>query len=71
MKKNFNQVINLGYVINYLLIKIKQVRDHDHITGNIEVLLIQIVLLTLYWQKNSCNMSSFKRLWWSLSYARN
>ena len=48
MKKNFNQVINLGYVINYLLIKIKQVRDHDHITGNIEVLLIQIVLLTLY-----------------------
>ena len=47
MKKNFNQVINLGYVINYLLIKIKQVRDHDHITENIEVLLIQIVLLTL------------------------
>ena len=47
MKKNFNQVINLGYVINYLLIKIKQVRDHDHITENVEVLLIQIVLLTL------------------------
>ena len=71
MKKNFNQVINLGYVINYLLIKIKQVRDHDHITENIEVLLIQIVLLTLNWQKSSCNMPSFKRLWWSLSYARN
>ena len=30
MKKVFNQVINVGYVINYLPMKL---RDHDHITG--------------------------------------
>ena len=33
MKEDFNQVIIVGYVINYLLMKIKKVRDHDHITG--------------------------------------
>ena len=33
MKKNFNEVMNIGYVKNYLLIKIKKVRDHDQITG--------------------------------------
>ena len=32
MKKKFNQVINAGYLINYLLMKIKKVRDHDYIT---------------------------------------
>ena len=33
MKNDFNQAINVGYVINYLLIKIKKVRDCDDITG--------------------------------------
>ena len=33
MKKTFNEVMNIGYVKNYLLIKIKKVRDHDQITG--------------------------------------
>ena len=33
MKKDFNQVTNVGYAINYLLKKIKKVRDHDQITG--------------------------------------
>ena len=33
MKKGFNQVINVGYEINYLRMKIKKVIDHDHITG--------------------------------------
>ena len=28
-RKNFNQVINVGYVTNYL----KKKRDHGHITG--------------------------------------
>ena len=32
LKKDFNQVINVGYVINYLLIdEDKKVRDNDHI----------------------------------------
>ena len=30
--KDFNQVINVGYLINYLLKKIKKLRGHDHIT---------------------------------------
>ena len=33
MNKYFNQVINTGYVINYLLQEIIKVGDHDHITG--------------------------------------
>ena len=32
MKEDFNQVINIGYVINHLTDKDKKVRDHDHIT---------------------------------------
>ena len=30
--KDFNQVINVGYLINYLLKKIKKLRGHDHVT---------------------------------------
>ena len=33
MENDFNQVINVGYVINFLLMKIKKVRDQDNITG--------------------------------------
>ena len=33
MKKYFNQVINVWNATNYLLKRIKKVRDHDHITG--------------------------------------
>ena len=29
--EDFNQIINVGYVINYFLKKIKKLRDHDHI----------------------------------------
>ena len=58
MKKNFNQVINVGYVKNYLVIKIKKVKDHDYITGqysglahsnyNINLKLMQEVLIIFH-----------------------
>ena len=31
--EDFNQIINVGYVINYFLKKIKKWRYHDHIAG--------------------------------------
>ena len=34
-----------------------KVRDHDHVTGNIEVLQTGVVTLILNWLKSSCNIS--------------
>ena len=47
MKEEFRQIINVGYIKNYLLKNIKKVRDNDIWWENIEVLLIQIVILIL------------------------
>ena len=33
MEEDLNQLINFGYAINYLLMKIQKVKDHGNITG--------------------------------------
>ena len=47
MKKDFNQVINVGYVIYYLPMKIKKQEIMIISKENIKVLLIQVVILIL------------------------
>ena len=45
MKKDFNQVINVGYIINYLLMKMQKREIMIISQKNIEVLLIPIIIL--------------------------
>ena len=46
-EKHFNQGISVGYVINYLLMKIKKQKIMIISQENIEIPLIQIVILIL------------------------